>query len=142
MPTLTDKVKDAFFDACETGDIGFVEKTLEAFPDALDALSELGQSALHHAAMYAQEHIVALLLEKGADMKQRDPHGFTAYDQAGRQNFASICDLFTVASAKRTRDEDQRAAEATRQETEIAIVQYSTGLESPLKLGKPLHLRK
>jgi Ankyrin repeat len=142
MQTLTDKDKDAFFDACETGDIGFVEKTLDAFPDALNLISPLGQTALHHAAMYAQEDIVSLLLGKGADLTHRDPHGFTAHDQAGRLNFTSICDKFRTVADKRERDEQQRTAEAVRRETEIALVQYSTGLESPLKLGRPLHLRK
>jgi hypothetical protein len=142
VPRLTDKEKDAFFDACETGDITLVEKMLDAFPAALNMVSGLGQTGLHHAAMYAQEEVVSLLLDKGADLTHRDPHGFAACEQAGRQSFTSICDRFRTVAEKRAHDEEQRAAEATRQETEIAIVQYSTGLESPLKLGRPLHLRK
>jgi hypothetical protein len=142
MPALTDKQMDEFFDACETGDFGYVEKILDAFPAARDLVSALGQTPLFHAAMYAQEHIVKLLLDKGADMSHRDPHGFTAFEQAGLQNFSSICDLFTSAAAKRAREEEHRAEEALRREAETAIIQYSTGLEAPLKLSGPLHLRK
>lgn len=142
MPRLTDKEKDAFFDACETGDISLVEKMLDTFPATLNMVSALGQTGLHHAAMYAQEQVVSLLLDKGADLSHRDPHGFTAQDQAGRLNFTSISDQFRAASEKREHDEQQRTAEALRHDAEIAIVQYSTGLESPLKLGRPLHLRK
>jgi ankyrin repeat protein len=142
MPTLTDKEKDEFFDACELGDITLVEKMLEAFPAILDDVSPLGQTALHHAAMYAQEEVVALLLGRGADISHRDPHGFTACEQAGRQNFTSICDQFRDAADRRECERQQQAAEALRRDAEVAIVQYSTGLESPLKLSGPLHLRK
>lgn len=142
MPALTDKDKDAFFDACETGDLTLVERTLDAFPQALNMVSEHGQTGLFHATMYAQESIVTLLLERGADLTHRDPNGFTAHDQAGRLNFTSICDQFRAAAGKRAQEEEQRAAEAARQEAETAIVQYSTGLESPLRLNGPLHLRK
>lgn len=142
MPKLSDKQKEEFFDACETGDIRYVTKILETFPFTCDLVSPLGQTPLFHAAMYAQEHIVALLLDSGADMSHRDPHGFTASEQAGLQNFTSICDLFSRAATKRAGEENLRAAEALREDAEKAITQYSTGLESPLKLSGPLHLRK
>lgn len=142
MPQPSDKQKEEFFDACETGDIGYVGKILEAFPSMLDLVSPLGQTPLFHAAMYAQEHIVKLLLDKGADTAHRDPHGFTACEQAGLQNFTSICDLFSDAAKKRDRMEQQKMEAARQAEAETAIVQYHTGLETPLKLSGPLHLRR
>lgn len=106
------------FEACDAGDTGTMEKILTAEPALLDTADEAGWTPLHHAASWAQTGAVELLLERGARTDIKDGAGYTAAQQAARQNFAPVVDMIADAAHYRARrmerEEKERQAQADR----------------------------
>jgi TonB family protein len=61
--------------------------------------TERGQTALMLAAVFGHDHVVALLLSHGADVKLKDGLGLTAMEWAERRGFPKITKLIATAAA-------------------------------------------
>lgn len=76
-PVLSSELFEAVRDGC----VDRVAHLLEADPSQINARDDQGFTPLIHAAMYADEPLVRLLLEKGADPNAKNDDGVTALMQ-------------------------------------------------------------
>lgn len=76
-PVLTREL----FEAVRDGSVDRVARLLEADPAQVNARDDQGSTPLIHAAMYGDEAVVRLLLEKGADPNAKNDTGVTALMQ-------------------------------------------------------------
>lgn len=85
-------------DACKEGDFNSVIELLNSDPSLVHSLDESSNTPLHCAAMFGHTRIIALLIEKGADVNQQNSGGDTAEGIARRRGYDDL--------ARRLRDLD------------------------------------
>lgn len=104
--------------ACEGGDVSIVRHVLDHLPEGvgLKSTDREGRSPLHVAVWAGHLDVVALLIERGADVNARDKSGFTPL-------------LFAIA----TTDVDHlRALLDAGAETELTLTERRLGIEHSL----------
>lgn len=85
--------------AAERGNAAMLEELLNL--DGIDALheDELGDTALHRAAVFGHAYIVKLLLQHGAEINAAKLQGFTALHHACSQAHVEVVDCLLQAGA-------------------------------------------
>ena len=80
--------------AAQDGDEALVQSILKRSVADINAQAgKVGQTPLYNAAFRGHEHIIKLLLDKGADPRKRTTQGFTAAkiaDQFGHRSCANL----------------------------------------------------
>jgi len=85
--------------AAKNGSLQVAELLCEKCPQLVNATGSLEQTPIFPAAKTGQDRIVALLLERGADVKRRDSYGSTPLHAAAEGKNAKVVELLIAASA-------------------------------------------
>jgi hypothetical protein len=86
-------------DAVEKGDATRFQELLNANTDLIDATNSEGMTLLQVAAAKQDEHIVSVLLERGADVNARDKNGNTPLPMAASGGNTNLVTLLIAKGA-------------------------------------------
>lgn len=93
------------------GDLAAVEKFLDKFPTAIDEKSD-GSTALMFAALRDHDHVVELLLERGAALDVTGAQGWTALEIARDTRANRVIEMLE-------KEPEKRAAAAAAEEEQL-----------------------
>ena len=85
--------------ALDAHDVDRLRTLLDRFPDLVRAKGTNGNDLLGMATATCDERLVALLLERGADVTQANVHGWTALHQAAYRGLPLLASLLVDAGA-------------------------------------------
>lgn len=88
----------SFCKAIMQGDIDTVKKLIDLGEDINQ--KSLGMAPIHFAARYNQPEILKLLIENGANVKQRSDKGYTAKKYAELSNATAALEVLEMAMKK------------------------------------------
>ncbi|XP_072208306.1 protein phosphatase 1 regulatory subunit 27 [Excalfactoria chinensis] len=102
-----------FQDHIRQGDLEQVGRFIRARKVALDTIYPSGTAALHQAVLTGNLDCVKLLVKYGADIQQRDEHGWTALHMACSDGHADIARylLSLGASLEATTDDGEKPSD-------------------------------
>jgi ankyrin repeat protein len=89
----------AAYRAIEAHDVDGLREQLERFPDLVAARGTNDNDLLGMAGATCDERLVALLLERGADPRRANAHGWTPLHQAGYSGLPSLARMLLEAGA-------------------------------------------
>jgi len=137
---ISEETFETFIDACVEGETAIMEMLLESHPDIVDKADAQGWTPLHHAASWAQEEAVALLIARGAHNDLVDGTGATAGELAVRQGFGKLTDDIVRQTEER---DARRRAEERHAALEENVARCHKGIDTDISVrAKPLRLRK
>lgn len=85
--------------AIEAQDVDALPKLLDRFPELVSARGTNGNDLLGMAGATCDERLVALLLDRGADVTRANAHGWTPLHQAGYSNLPVMARMLLDARA-------------------------------------------
>jgi ankyrin repeat protein len=89
----------AAYRALEAHDVDGLRAVLDRAPDVVHARGTNGNDLLGMSAATCDERLVALLLERGADVRGANDHGWTPLHQAAYRGLPQLIDLLLAAGA-------------------------------------------
>jgi ankyrin repeat protein len=88
------------FQAIRKHDLAGLGEQLDRFPELVGANGTNGNDLLGLAAGTCDERLVALLIERGADVTRSNAHGWTPLHQAGYSNLPHMARVLLAAGAR------------------------------------------
>jgi ankyrin repeat protein len=85
--------------AVERHDVEGLRQQLDRFPDLVRAVGTNGNDLLGMATATCDERLVALLLERGAEVRHANAHGWTALHQAAYRGLPALAQVLLEAGA-------------------------------------------